>query len=80
MTSAYPQDRGVTSLEVLKISTDVVLTSTTFVVRESSQPGDLLEDFPSLTPQPGKIPEFDILTLSMVTDIVVMTTGDVAPA
>ena len=30
--------------------------------------------------QPGKIPEFDILTLSIVTDIVVMTVSDVAPA
>ena len=48
--------------------------------QESSQPGDLSEDLPSLTSQPGKIPEFDILTLSMVTDIIVMTTGDVTSA
>jgi len=66
--------------EVLKISTEAVPMSTTFVVGKSSQPKDLPEDLPSLTPQPGKIPYFDIFNLSIVIDTVVMIVGDVAPA
>ena len=50
------------------------------VVGESSRSGDLPEDLPSLTPQPGKIPDCDILNLSIVTDTVVMIAGDVALA
>jgi len=74
---------GLTQLEgsiVLKISTEVVPVSTTSVARESSQPRELQEDLPSPSPQPGKISEFDILTLNIVTDIIIMTTGNVAPA
>jgi len=33
-----------------------------------------------LIPQSGKIPDFDILNLSIITDTVVMTAGDVAAA
>ena len=50
------------------------------MAEESSQPGELPGDFPSTSPQPGKILEFDILILNMVTDIVVMTAGDLASA
>jgi len=68
------------SSEVLKISAEVVPVKTTSVARESSQPRDLPEDLPSPTPQLGKIPKFDILTLSFVTNTVVMTACGVAPA
>ena len=67
------------SMKVLKISTEVASTCTTFVAEESSQPGELPEDLPSTSPQPGKISEFDILTLEIVTDIIVMAADDIAP-
>ena len=66
--------------KVFKISTEAVPVNTTTVAGESSQPGDLPEDLPSPNPQPGKIPKFDVLALSIVTDTVVMTARDVAPA
>ena len=49
------------------------------MVEEVSQPGELPEDLPSMSPHPGKTSEFDILTLSIITDIIVMTVGDAAP-
>ena len=66
-------------MEVLKISTEVASISATSVAKESSQPGELPEDLSSTSPQLGKTSEFDILTLSIITDIVVMTTSDAAP-
>jgi len=50
------------------------------MAEESSRPGELPGDLPSTSPQLGKILEFDILILNMVTDIVVMTAGDLASA
>jgi len=49
------------------------------VAKESSQPGELPENLLSPSPQPGKISEFYILTLSIITDIVVLTAGDIVP-
>ena len=51
--------------EVLKISNEGSLMSTTSVVGESSQSRDLPEALPSLTPQLGKIPDFDTLNLAL---------------
>jgi len=53
----------------------VAFISTTFVAEESSQPGELPEDLSSMPPQPVKISEVNILTLSIVTDIIIMTAG-----
>jgi len=50
------------------------------VAEESSQPRELPEDLPSTSPQPGKISEFDILTLGIVTDIIVMAADDIVLA
>ena len=50
--------------------------STTSVAEESSQLGELQEDLPYTSPQHGKISEFDILTLSILIYIIVMTTSD----
>ena len=66
------------STKVLKIRTEVVSISTTYVAEESSQPGELPEELPSTSPQPGKISEFDILTL-VVTVIVVMAADGIIP-
>ena len=55
------------SSKVLKISTEGVPVSTTSVAGESSRLGDLPEDLPSPTPQPGKTPDFDILNFSITT-------------
>ena len=49
------------------------------VAEESSQPGELPEDLPYKFPPPGKTSEFDILTLNIVTDVVIIIAGDVAP-
>ena len=49
------------------------------MAEESSQLGELPKDMPSTSPQPGKTSKFDTFTLSIVTDIVVMTTGDAVP-
>ena len=48
------------SREVFKISTVMASVSTTSVAEEPSQRGELLEDLPSMSPQPSKILEFDI--------------------
>jgi len=53
--------------------------STTSLVGESSWSGDLAEDLPPSTPQPGNIPDFDNLNFSIVTNTIVKTTGDDAP-
>ena len=68
------------STEVLKISTEAASVSIISVAEESSQPGDLPEDLPSPASQPSKILEFDILTLSIVAEIIIMIASDVAPA
>ena len=68
------------SSKVLKSSAEAVPVGTTSVDGESSQSKDLLEDLSSPTPQPDKIQEFDTLTLSIVTDNVIMIARDVAPA
>jgi len=75
MIKELTQPEGTT---VLKISTEVASISATSVAKESSQPGKHPKDLPSMSSQPSKTSEFDILTLSMVIDIVVMTTGDAA--
>ena len=62
--------------KVLKIKTKVASISATSVAEKSSQQGELPK---AMSPQPGKTSEFDTLTLSIFTDIVVMTTGDAAP-
>ena len=64
--------------EVLKISTEAVPLSTTSVPKESSQRTELPKDLPSPSSQPGKISKLDILTLSIITDIVLMIAVDVA--
>jgi len=76
MVEELTQPRGT---EVLKISIEATFVSTISVAEESSQPGELQEDLSSRSPQPYKISEFDILTLSIVTAIIIMTTGDAAP-
>ena len=65
--------------EVLKISTDVASIRAISVAEDSSQLGELPKNLSSTSPQPGKTSKFDIFTLSIVTDIVIMTTGDAAP-
>ena len=51
--------------EVLKIINEGFPMSTTSIVGESSQSGDLPEALPSLTPLLGKIPDFDTLNLAL---------------
>ena len=46
---------------------------------ESSQPGELLEGLPLISPQPDKISAFNNLSLGVVLDIVVLVVGDIAP-
>ena len=62
--------------KVLKISIEVASINTTSVAEESSQLGELPEDLPSTSPQPSKTSEFNTLTLSIVTDIIIMTVDD----
>jgi len=65
--------------KVLKISTEVASISAISVAEDSSQLGELQKNLSSTSPQPGKTSKFDIFTLSIVTDIVIMTTGDAVP-
>ena len=61
--------------KVSKISVEETPSSASGVTGGSSH----FKDLPSSTPRIGDISAFDTLTLSIETDIVVMTAGDVAP-
>ena len=65
--------------KVLKIRDDVAAVGVTSGAEESSQPGELPEGLPPISPQPGKISSFNNLTLGVVPDIVVLIVGDIAP-
>ena len=47
--------------KVLKISSEVAAIGTTFAAEKSSQPGELPEGLPPISPQPGKISAFNNL-------------------
>ena len=51
---------------------------TTSRAEESSQPGELLESLPPMSPRPGKTSTFNNLPLGVVTNIVLLVVGDIA--
>ena len=65
--------------KVLKIRDEVATVGATSWAEESSQPGELLEGLPLISPQPGKISTFNNLPYGVVPDIIVLVVGDIAP-
>ena len=47
------------------------------MAEEFSQPGELSEGLSSMSPQPGKILEFNNLPLDVIADVIVMVVGDI---
>ena len=66
-------------IEALKIHDEVFVVGATSGAEESSQPGELLEGLPLISPQPDKIAAFNNLSLGVIPNIIVLVVGDIAP-